>query len=483
MTLKGILATTFAAQDRKSLVLAVIIAAAALITIAGFHQQLVQDRVLLIMYLTGIMVAAYVLVKRRALALMELVVFAAVARTLLGVHLTAAPGISNHVMAVLSDITFWFVLLYLGWRLAAEAYRFQREEIRHEVRREVEAKAAAERGTALITASRDIRQPLTVIRTIIDGLLFEPDDAWSDSQHESLTDLDRHVSCLMVLVDNLLDYGQVEARKVNIRCEPVSVAELIEQCVASTHARAAKLGVEIRTHVQNDVGLVIADPIRLRQVVFTLLANAVDFSKDGGTVNLQVRKNEEHLMLSVRDTGRGVAEQEMKALFDPYREDTDDEWRIHASLGLSLAKRLVEIHGGTMTTDSVADSGTVFTIRLPLDATEYVAKHSPPSDSSSPTARTARSIDDFIPRARPERTTNSVPNKSRESAAKWLRASSEELEEEPTRILVADANPSVRRILRQWLSALDCEMVEAENGIEALEIAQSRPTPHLMLLD
>lgn len=484
MTLKGIIQTAFSAQDRKSLVWAIIIAVLTLTFIAVFHQYAIRDRVFLNLYYVGITVAAYALVKRRAVVLMQLVLFAAVARMLLGIHFAAKPGIANPIVAGLSDVTFWFVLLYLGWRLASGAYQYQREEIRRQVRQEVEGKSAAERGIALTTASRDIRQPLVTMRTITDGLLNEPSDTWEEFQRDSLDDLDQNLGRLMILVDNLLDYGQVEAGKTRLRCEIVSASELIQQGVASIHARAAQNGVEVRSHVDPNVGDIVADPIRLKQVIVTLLYNAVDFSKEGGTVSLQARIHDEQLILSVRDTGKGISEQEIQALFDPYREDDGSDQRVLTSLGLSLAKSLVEMHGGSMLTDSVVDSGTIFTVRLPLDASDYVAHHMPTSQTGLPMEQSRQRLDDYVRHSEHSAGTPSKLTKAGTDAAKITPlAQSEEEKPETIRVLVADPNTSVRRILRQWLIPLGCEVVETPNGSEVMELARARPTPHLIVLD
>ncbi len=466
-------------QDRKSSVFVVSLAALTLILIMVFHDQAVQNRMMLSLYLIGITVVACVLVRKRALALMELVIFAAVVRILAGVYFSARPGITDPVLAILSDLVFWFVLLYLGWRLAIEAYRFQEEGIQRQVKREIDAKATNMRGTALVTTSRELRQPLAIIHTITDALLNEPPESLDGQQQDSLEDMDRCVSHLMILIDNLFDYGQAEAGMIQLCCEPVTLPELIDQCVATIQPRAAQGGVAIHPHVDSEIGEITADPIRLKQIIYTLLYNAVDFNKEGGVVNLQVRVHDPDVLISVRDTGKGISNEEMEALFDPYRESTQDDQRIHASLGLSLTKRLVEMHGGTMTADSVADSGSIFTVRLPIAGPPPT-----PHQASQPSEQIEQSLE-HPTQPHPDSLAwdRKSPKPRREKASSIHDPEAEDAPDETTRVLVADGNASVRRILRGWLSSMQCEMIEATNGPEALELARSRPTPHMVLLD
>lgn len=478
--------TTKASQPRdwKSHVISGIFAALAVLLIVVFYDQAVANRVMLSLYYVGVASAAYLLVWRRSMILMEVVVFAAVGRTLAGVYFAAKPGLSDPILIVLGDLASWFVVLYLGWRLAAEAHRFHKREVHDEVAREVDQTASAARGSALVATSREIHQPLTTMRTITDALLNEPPNAFDPAQLDSLADMDRCINHLMALVNNLLDYGRAEARMIHLQCESVTLPELIDQCAAAMQTKASQGGIEIHCHVSTDVGEVTADPLRLKQIVYNLLSNAVESNRRGGIVNVQVRRLNGDVLLSVRDTGKGISSEEMKSLFNPYQANPEETNRqISASLGLSLAKRLVEMHGGSMTMDSVADSGTIFNVRLPVVGPSRPTKE----QSSSQPEQEERSEDrdaewslGVASSASPIRAADRGGSRGAPSAKPLER---DEESEEATRVLVADANPSVRRILRQWLKALECEMVEAENGRDALELAHAKPSPHVILLD
>ena len=485
MTLKEITVAVLPAEGWKSRLFVGGLAALALVFVALFYDYAAENRMMLTYYYIGITGAAYVLVRRRATILMELVIFAAVARTVAGVYFSALPGFTDPILVVLGDLAFWFVLFYLGWRLAAEAYRLQKNEIREVVAREVDEQTTSARGKALVATSREIRQPLATMRTIADALLNQPPEAMDEAQQDSLADMDRSINHLMILVNNLLDYGQVEADMIQLHREPVTLPDLINQCVGTLRTKAAASSVEIQTHIDPNVTEVTADPLRLKQILFTLLSNAVDLNNEGGIVNVQVRALEEEIVLSVRDTGKGISDEEMQALFDPYLETTEKNHHIHASLGLSLAKRLVEMHAGSLTVASAADSGNVFTVRLPLGNAPVPADQKPAALSSSDVERVEESSAAFNPStASLSQGRASAVGKQGHGSKRVKPLEAEENEaDETTRVLVADANPSVRRILKQWLASLDCEMIETDNGEEAMRLAHGRPTPHVILLD
>jgi signal transduction histidine kinase len=132
--------------------------------------------------------------------------------------------------------------------------------------------------------------------------------------------------------------------------------------------RAAEAGVSITAQVDQTVREIVADPLRLKQILLNLLSNAVKFNEQGGFVRMQVRSDGKDVVISVRDTGRGIQPEQMQRLFDPYYQAAHGDQGIGTGLGLSIIKHLVELHGGTILVDSVPGSGSVFTVRLPREA-------------------------------------------------------------------------------------------------------------------
>ncbi len=364
-------ATALWRRGRKYLTVEAAIASLTLILIAVFHSVAAEDRLLLNLYYIGIVAAAYALVKRRALALMVLVVFIAAGTTLAQVYFSTEPANSDPLLDPIGNLAGWCVLMFLAWLLGAEAYRFQTEEMRRQVRREVVMKSMAARATALTSTSHEVRQPLSAILAITETLLDGSTGPMSEVQQNFVGDIDKCAKHLMALISDILDYAKAEAGMIRLSLEKVALAELVDQCITIAEAKAAKAEVTITAHVDPAVREIVADPLRLKQILLNLVFNAVKFNQPGGSVKIQVRANKQDASISVRDTGRGMNPEQIKYLFDPYYQAAHTDQGIGTGLGLSIIKHLVELHGGSILVDSAPGSGSVFTVRLPREGLPY----------------------------------------------------------------------------------------------------------------
>jgi signal transduction histidine kinase len=333
--------------------------------IAAFHGIASEDRLLLNLYYIGIVGAAYALVKRRAFALTVLVLFVAAGTTLAEVYFATKPGGADPLLDPLADLTAWCVLLLLGWRLGIEAYRFQSEEHRLRVQREIDERAMATRAAALTSTSHEVRQPLSAILAITETLLDESAGPMNEVQRDFVADIDDCAKHLMALVNDILDYAKAEAGMIKLSPETVALPELVDQCITMAEPKAAEAAVTLTAQVDPEVREIVADPLRLKQILLNLLSNAVKFNEQGGFARMQVRADDKDVFISVRDTGRGVSAEQVEHLFDPYYQAAHGDQGIGTGLGLSIIKHLVELHGGSVSMDSVPDSGSVFTISLP----------------------------------------------------------------------------------------------------------------------
>jgi len=336
-----------------------------LIMIAVFHATASEDRLLLNLYYIGIVGAAYALVKRRAFALTVAVIFVAGGTTLAQVYFAARPVSFDPILDPLADLTAWFVLLFLAWQLGLEAYRFQTEEHRLQIQREIDERAMATRAAALTSTSHEVRQPLAAVLAISETLLDGSVGEMNEVQQDFVGDIYECTTHLMALVNDILDYAKAEAGMIKLAPETVALPELVHQCVTMVEPRAAHAEVTITARVDPVVREIVADPLRLKQVLLNLLTNAVKFNEQGGSVRMQVRASEDKISISVRDTGRGIAEEQMDRLFDPYYQAAHGDQGIGTGLGLSIIKHLVELHGGSIHVESVPGSGSVFTVWLP----------------------------------------------------------------------------------------------------------------------
>jgi signal transduction histidine kinase len=342
----------------------VVLTALVLLLIAMFHSSAREDRLLLNLYYIAIAGTAYALTKRRALAMTVLIVFVAAGTTLAQVYLAAPPEVRDPHLGPVFDLVTWSALLFIGWRLGVEAYRFQCEERRMAVQREIEERALATRAAALASTSHEVRQPLSGILAITETLLDETAGPLTEVQRDFIKDVDECAKHLMALVNDILDYAKAEAGKITLSPEIVALSELVEQCVHMIEPRAAKNDVSISAQVEADAKEIVADPLRLKQILLNLLTNAVKFSDAGRSVRVQVRADGDDVMIAVRDTGRGMTPDQMSHLFDPYYQATHGDGGIGTGLGLSIVKHLVQLHGGSIDVQSVPEAGSVFTVRL-----------------------------------------------------------------------------------------------------------------------
>ena len=338
-----------------------VITALTLTMIAVFHSSASEDRLLLNLYYVGIAAAAYALVQRRAMAAATFVLAVTAGTTLANDYFSAKSEKGDPLL----DFTSWCVLLLLCWRLAVQSYNLQAQERRLEMQRELDEKAAAMRASALVCTSHEVRTPLTGILSFTEMLQDNTAGPLTELQKDFVGEIDRCGQHLMNLVNDILDYAKAQAGLINLSLETVALPELVDQCVAMVEGPANKTEVKLTKQVEPALREIVADPLRLKQILLNLLSNAVKFSPSSGLVRIQVRPSGNDVLISVRDTGRGICDEEMGHLFDPYHQGADEDSRTGTGLGLGITKMLVELHGGSIAVESAPDLGSLFTVRLP----------------------------------------------------------------------------------------------------------------------
>ncbi len=340
-----------------------------LVMIASFHTTANEDRLLLNLYYIGIAAAIYALVKRGALVMTVIVGSVAVGTLVGDVYMESWSPSRDRILDPLLDFLGWTVLLLLFWRMGVDAYRIQSEQRRREIERQVAEQAVTARAAALNCAAHEIRTPLAAILTITETLLDETAGDLSHVQREFLRDVDRCGKHLFTLVNDMLDYAKAQARQVKLAIQTVSLPDLLQQCVAIAEVKAQEQGVKISVQVEPGVMEIPADPLRLKQILLNLLSNAVKYTPENGLVKLQARTKGSDVLIGVRDTGRGISEEKLVHLFEPYHQSEQDDRIRGTGLGLAITKFLVELHGGSISVDSSPGSGSLFTVRLPVKAT------------------------------------------------------------------------------------------------------------------
>ncbi|MGB8182602.1 MAG: ATP-binding protein [Stellaceae bacterium] len=173
---------------------------------------------------------------------------------------------------------------------------------------------------------------------------------------------------LLGLVGNILDASRIEAGKFDLYEEPVEVAELVHGAMQAVRTQAEKKSLTLIERLPGKPIAVRADPLRLRQVLINLLSNAVKFTPEGGRVTLFFQASAHRLTFAVVDDGIGMTPEEAKLAVEPFRqiENTLVKRYEGVGLGLSLAKRITEMHGGTLEIESAKGIGTTVRIILPV---------------------------------------------------------------------------------------------------------------------
>jgi signal transduction histidine kinase len=195
----------------------------------------------------------------------------------------------------------------------------------------------------------------------------------------------------MELINDILDYAKAEAGMIKIAREVIALPELVNQTITIVTPKAEEKNMTVTAHVDPEVRELVADPLRLRQILLNLLNNAVKYNDPGGLVKLQVRASGSAILISVRDTGRGITKDQMEHLFDPYYQAAHGDQGIGTGLGLSITKRLVELHEGRISVESVPGTGSVFTVELPSNAVPDVEADSPEEEVLAAIQDTIRS--------------------------------------------------------------------------------------------
>jgi signal transduction histidine kinase len=220
-----------------------------------------------------------------------------------------------------------------------------------------------QRRTLLADVSHELRTPLAVVQGNIEAILDGVHEA--DREHlEAILD-ETHV--LTRLVDDLRTITQSEAGRLALHREPTDLDVLVSDAASSFEAAATAAGVTLTVDVPDDLPIIDVDPVRIREVVANLVANAIRHTPSGGTVTVIGSVGGagagRQVEVTVRDTGAGIDPAILPHVFDRFAKSADSRG---SGLGLAIARGLVEAHGGTIAADSRSGDGATFRFTLPV---------------------------------------------------------------------------------------------------------------------
>jgi len=221
----------------------------------------------------------------------------------------------------------------------------------------------------LALMSHELRTPLNAIIGFSDVLaseLYGPigKERYREYAHD-IHDAGKH---LLALINDILDLSKAEAGKLEFHPEQIAIPEFFTNCLSLVTAHATRKQLRLTTHVAEDVPSLWADPLRMKQILVNLLSNAVKFTPVQGSVELcAVPRSDGGITLYVRDTGIGMSAESIPMALEPFRQIASPHARNAegTGLGLTLVKRLTELHDGTLSIESTENKGTTVYIHLP----------------------------------------------------------------------------------------------------------------------
>jgi signal transduction histidine kinase len=246
-------------------------------------------------------------------------------------------------------------------------------------RREIEnrlamAKIAAEaanqaKSEFLANMSHELRTPLNAIIGFSEVLYDQKFGPLNETQRDYLNDVLESSKHLLSLINDILDLAKVESGKMELALSNFSLKELLEHSLIFIKEKAFKQNIELSLGIAEEVGYIRADERKVRQIVFNLLSNAIKFTLDGGKIGIHARIIGFEAEVSVWDTGIGIAPEDQSKLFEEFvqLENTRTKQYKGSGLGLSLAKKLVTLHGGKIWIESEGKGkGSIFKFTLPI---------------------------------------------------------------------------------------------------------------------
>lgn len=220
------------------------------------------------------------------------------------------------------------------------------------------------KSSFLASMSHELRTPLSGILMAGEMLADPTLSGLRPDQHADLgARIVRNGRHLLALIDDLLDLSRIEAGRIDLRPEEVRLGPMLTEAADAVRPLADGKGVRLRVPGANGQR-VIADPLRLRQVMINLLTNAVKFTPSGGKAWVEVKAYPKRVAIAVRDTGVGIAPEDVERIFEPF-EQAEGARKQGAGLGLAISRRLAELHGGTLTVDTAVGKGSTFTLSFP----------------------------------------------------------------------------------------------------------------------
>jgi PAS domain S-box-containing protein len=353
----------------------------------------------------------------------------------------------------------------------------------------------------LANMSHELRTPLNAILGMSESLQEQVLGTINKGQADAISTIEKSGEHLLSLINDILDLSKIESGKLELDIEKVAIEQLCKSSLTFVKQQAFKKRIQLNVKLPQDLGEILLDQRRIRQVLINLLTNAVKFTPTGGKVTLEVYydpleidfvehkslsailqpsstdgkyvdcvlEDRRYLCFSVIDTGIGISRVDQERLFQPFVQIDSKLNREYegTGLGLALVKQIVELHGGNVRLRSELNEGSCFTVRLPYICQSLNTEETSSTHPSDILTEQTKKID----------LSENLPDRSSVNAYE-----STTINLPLPLILIAEDNEANIITVSSYLEAKDYRVVIAKNGSEAIAITKS-DRPDLILMD
>ena len=343
--------------------------------------------------------------------------------------------------------------------------------------------------------SHEFRTPLTLILGPLRDLIDGRNGSLPETLRRQADMMMRNAQRLLRLVNQVLDLARLESGTLSLDSEPRDIVELARAVTRSFTPLAERRNISFSFHARPERVLVDLDTEQMEKILLNLLSNAFKFTDPGGTVRVDVGEDRGHVVVEVSDTGVGIAPAQLPRIFERFYQADSSATRRHegTGIGLSLARELVELHGGTISAASRPGEGSRFVVRLPIAHEPLVAEDAPLRPApAEPGPRATAPVVDRLHSGEPAHSGSIEHEQSADALRLQLVSEGEGIEDgaaaettdgaaDRTTVLVVDDHADIRTYVRSVLEPV-FRVLEAADGQEGLELARET-LPDLIIAD
>lgn len=326
------------------------------------------------------------------------------------------------------------------------------------LRRELEEQATNAKLQFFTNISHELRTPLTLIADPIEHIVN--DGNLTKQQRNMLQIVEKNVSILMRLVNEILDFRKIQNKKMELTLSEFELTHYLKEWASTFESIATKRKIKVELITPAPIRL-CADIYKVERICYNLLSNALKYTSEGGSITIKAKSTDETVEICIKDTGKGIAKEDIKHIFDRFYQVRNSN-KDGTGIGLAIVKAFTELQGGTAKVESEVGKGSEFTITLP----KRVA-----GDNFQPAEETY-TMNDFLDES------SAVTDISTEN--KVSKITSDRQEDKP-RVLVIDDNADIRAYSTALLGD-EYDVMEASDGSEGLKKAV-REVPDVVVCD